>query len=378
MKTVCAHDKCAGCMACVDACPKKAISIRDNLKSYNAVIDQTVCVECNICHSVCQENHPSKQVMPIKWYQGWASETVVRAMGSSGGLATALSQSFIQDGGIVWGCTFAHGQFIFRQATALGELKTFSGSKYVKSNPRGSYSEILKSLMAGKRILFIGLPCQVSALRNFVGEKLESDLYTVDLICHGSPSPRVLELFLKQFGYELSQLKDIRFRKKAHFQTYEIEYGTENYKSIAVNGVTDRYLISFLNCLSYTENCYSCNYAKIERVSDITLGDSWGSLLPKKEQRNGISLILCQTQKGLKLIENSRVHLEDVDIKNAIARNHQLKKPSEKPIHRTDFFEGLVTGEKFDALVKKFYPKQCNRQELKKWLIRLHLGGGVR
>lgn len=376
MKTVCTLDKCAGCMACVDACPKGAISIRDNLKSYNAVIDQNVCVGCNICHSICQVNHPAKQVTPIKWYQGWASETVIREIGSSGGLATALSLSFVQGGGIVWSCVLEHGQFVFRQAATLEELKKFSGSKYVKSNPSGSYSEIRKSLKAGKRILFIGLPCQVSALRNFVGEKLESNLYTVDLICHGSPSPRVLELFLKQYGYKLSDLKDIRFRKKNHFQTYDMEYGMENYKSIAANGVTDRYLISFLNCLCYTENCYSCNYAKTERVSDITLGDSWGSSLPKEERGKGISLILCQTQKGLKLIGNSRVHLEDVDIKNAIVKNHQLKSPSEKPMHRTDFFDGLAIDEKFDVLVKRFYPKQCNRQELKKWLIRLRLIGG--
>ena len=376
MKTVCNIDKCAGCMACIDICPKNAISIQEKLKSYNAIIDENLCIECNRCHVICQENHPAEFQKSIMWYQGWAEESEIRMMGSSGGLASALSKRFIRDGGIVWSCVFENGVFGFEQAQTIDELVKFSGSKYVKSNPVGAYKAIRQSLIAENKVLFIGLPCQVSSLKNFVGAKLATKLYTVDLICHGSPSPQVLEIFLEQYGYKLSELKDIRFRKKNHFQLYNSDYGAKEYKSIAPNGVTDQYLISFLNGICYTENCYSCNYARTERVSDITIGDSWGSELSEVEQKKGISLILCQTKKGLDLVENSTLHLEEVDIDNAIARNHQLKAPSVKPKERDAFLEGLENGEKFNKLVKKFYPKQCNKQELKKWLIRLHLLGG--
>jgi len=376
MKTVCEIDKCAGCMACIDVCPKGAISIKDNIKSYNTVIDEKLCINCNVCHAVCQANHPTESVLPIKWYQGWAATEHIRSIGSSGGLATALSKRFIEDGGVVWSCVFENGIFGFQQADAVEQLERFAGSKYVKSNPSGAYKAIRHDLTDGKKILFIGLPCQVSSLKNFVGTKMQPKLYTVDLICHGSPSPRVLEIFLQQYGYSLSELEDIKFRKKTLYQLYCSSATTKDYRSIAATGTTDRYLISFLNCISYTDNCYSCSYAKTERISDITLGDSWGSNLSDIDQKKGISLILCQTLKGVELIERSELQLENVNIKTAIERNYQLRAPSAKPKNRDFFIEGLQNGKNFNKLVKKIYPIQCYKQMLKKWLMRLHLMWG--
>ena len=54
MITVCEKGKCTGCMACVDICPRKAISVVDDIEYMNAVIDDTLCINCNMCHKVCQ------------------------------------------------------------------------------------------------------------------------------------------------------------------------------------------------------------------------------------------------------------------------------------------------------------------------------------
>ena len=105
-------------------------------------------------------------------------------------------------------------------------------------------------------MLFIGLPCQVAAVRNYMGERIGKQLYTVDLICHGTPSPKVLEKFLSQYQQSLEKIEDIKFRIKGKFQIYE------GYKGIITTGVCDRYMIAFLNALTYTENCYECQYAK--------------------------------------------------------------------------------------------------------------------
>ena len=196
MKTVCTKDNCTGCMACVESCPKNAIKIVDELDSYNAIINEEQCVNCDLCRKVCQNNRNVKFTQPIMWKQGWARDTLVRSSSSSGGVAQAIERAFVRTGGIVCSCAFEKGTFGFMFAESEKEVEKFKGSKYVKSNPSGIYKKIKEYLIAGRKVLFVGLPCQVEAVKCYVGEKLDNSLYTVDLICHGSPSPKVLDNLL--------------------------------------------------------------------------------------------------------------------------------------------------------------------------------------
>lgn len=367
MKTVCSLNQCAGCMACIDICPKKAITIKDTIDAYNAVINENLCINCNACHSICQSNNPAGFREPLQWKQGWSENTEIRSSSSSGGLAAALEYAFIKNGGSVCSCIFCDGRFIFSFADSCEDIILFAGSRYVKSNPEGAYKETKRRLQNGQKVLFVGLPCQVSAVRNYVGEKNAERLLTVDLICHGTPSPKILDTYLKECGFDCSNKKNVLFRNNNKFQL-RIE---DTY--VGIRGKCDKYSIAFLNGISYTENCYSCQYAKKTRVSDITLGDSWGSTLPKEMQRDGVSLILCQTQKGIDLLQRAEVHLEEVDIKNAIAHNHQLEFPTEMPENRNIFFNLLNKGKKFSTAVWKCYPKNCIRQVIKSVLIKMHI-----
>lgn len=366
MTTVCELNKCTGCMACVDICPKNAINIKDSLDAYNAVIDADKCINCNLCHKICQNNNNLELSKPIKWYQGWAEDEDVRSRSSSGGAATALMLSFVENGGYVCSCIFRDGQFLFDVTNKKEDIGMFAGSKYVKSNPQGIYKKIKNLLNNGEKVLFIGLPCQVAALKLFVGEQLVDNLYTVDLICHGTPSPQLLQMFLKQYGYELKDIKNIAFRKKNKFQVRDGD------KGIITNGVTDSYIISFLNGVCYTENCYSCKYAQFNRVSDITLGDSWGSDL-SEEKDKGVSLVLVQSDKGCELIEKADLILKDVDINNAVANNKQLEHPSVKPIKYDRFFKSLKSGTSYNKSIFKAYKKQYIKQLIKKALIKCKL-----
>ena len=371
MPTVCKNDECAGCMVCVDICPKKAIAIDDKKYAYNAQIDDSKCVQCNLCHKVCPNNtYPDFFKAPIEWFQGWSAKDTTRKNGSSGGVASELASAVVELGGCVCSCVFQDGEFLFSMEDENSKLEKFAGSKYIKSNPSGIYKKILEQLKQNRTVLFIGLPCQVAALKNFVNLKLQEKLYTVDLICHGTPSPYFLKMFLKQYDVNLSDLKDIRFRVKDRFQV------TEKYKGIVTTGVRDRYTTAFLNGLFYTDNCYSCKYARKERVSDITLGDSWGSNLSSEEMGKGISLILCQTEKGKDLLLHTRIFTKPVDIDNAIAHNHQLKVPSKKPENRDEFFNMIEHGKLFNYAVFKCFPKECIKQEVNKVLLHLRLMGG--
>ena len=369
MKTVCELNKCAGCMACLESCTKNAIHVEKRLDAYNAVIDTSRCINCGACHRICHVNYPADFRKPVRWWQGWTKSKTILERSSSGGAASAIESAFLHSGGVVCSCQFTKGEFGFSFADTEEALKNFCGSKYVKSNPKGIYRELKTRLKSGQKVLFVGLPCQVSAVRNFVGKTLEENLFTADLICHGSPNPEVLEIFLKQYGMSLKNLDTIQFRSKTSFQL------KENEKPIGTLGTLDRYTLAFLNGISYTENCYSCSYARRERVSDITLGDSWGTELDIK---SGVSLILCQTEKGVHLVEQAELELKGVDIDNAIANNKQLQYPSKLPTDRKEFFDE-ISEKKFNDVVKKHFPMQCRKQQLKGILLKLGIlnRGGI-
>ena len=364
MKTVCDRNQCAGCMACINICPKNAITIEDSLSAYNAVIDESKCINCGNCYSVCQEKNPPNLTHPILWKQGWSKNVEIRNNSSSGGLASALEMDFVRNGGLVCSCVYQKGEFLFSLIENESDIKKFAGSKYVKSNPGTIYKIIKKKLKEGRKILFVGLPCQVAAVKKFTNNA--DNLYTIDLICHGTPSPQILEYFLKDFGLKLDCIQDIRFRVKMNFK---LEH---DHIRFTVPTVTDDYLMTFLNATSYTENCYHCKYAKLDRVGDITLGDSWGSKLDKKCQRQGVSLMLCQNDKGKELLEQTDIFLTDVDLHRAVEFNHQLKSPAIIPKEREVFFDAIRNGTKFKYAVLKCYPKRYIKNIVKSIIYKVN------
>lgn len=368
MRTVCKMNQCSGCMACVDICPKQAISVLDDMEYMNAVIDTNLCVKCNACHNVCQQNKPAELRKPQSWLQGWGNENT-RATSSSGGLGQELIRTMLRAGGVVAACRLRDGDFKFELIEKESEIDAFIGSKYVKSNPIGIYRKIKDKLKENRKVLFIGLPCQVSSLRNYV--KDDNNLYSVDLICHGSPSVKLLQKVIKEYGYDLSKVKSIYFRRSDRFaiETQPVR--------LVPKGVQDRYTLAFLKGLCYTENCYSCQYAQTNRVGDLTIGDSWGTEMTE-ELSKGVSFVMCQTEKGKALLDSLEFDFFDVDFNNSVQRNKQLQAPSPMPSGRKQFFADLNAGKKFKSAVGKAYPKECIRQDVKSALIKLHLysGGG--
>ena len=357
--TVCHQNQCAGCMACVDACPCKAISDIDSKKYMNAVINIEKCIKCNACNTVCQQNHPADLRVPKKWLQGWGND-IIRITSSSGGFGQSVMIAALQNSFCIAACKFQNGEFRFDLIEDKSNVSSFIGSKYVKSNPVGIYKKVKNKLKEGKKVLFIGLPCQVSSMRNFV--KDHGNLYTIDLICHGTPSVHLFQESMEEYGVVLADLQSIYFRKNDRFAI------RSKPKNILPDGVQDCYTRAFLQGICYTENCYRCQYACQQRVGDLTLGDSWGTEM-KEELHKGISLILCQNDKGRELLDMVDFHFFPVDKLKSVEMNHQLDHPTPMPKAREKIFKLLDKGIPFNCAVAILYPKDYFKQKIKQILL---------
>ena len=363
--TVCESGMCTGCMACVECCPKSAIRVVDRLESYDAIIDGSACIECGACHRLCRQKNDSELARPIVWRQGW-SRGEQREKSSSGGVASAIAKSFVRSGGLVCACAGSQRNYHFVMYKDEQTLDEIAGSKYVKSDASGSYKEVRSALRGGSDVLFIGLPCQVASMRAFVGEGLGSRLYTIDLICHGTPSPQILSRFLVGHGCGATYDQPVSFRSKG---SYAFGLAVDG-KRLRHRGSVDAYTAAFLRGYSYTRSCYSCKYARLERTSDLTLGDSWGSDLPVDAQEKGVSLCLCQSEKGLALLKMADLQLFDVDLERAVRNNAQLSAPSLMPKRRARFFSELERGRSVSYALFACMPTYSMKQHAKNLLLR--------
>lgn len=373
---VCNKDMCAGCMLCVDICPVQAISVMDGIDSYNAVINHDLCLNCGRCHKLCPQNSLVNFKEPVEWYQGWSLDPSVRANSASGGMAAEISSKFIQNGGEVCTCVFDNGNFVFNFFDKVEDISSAAGSKYVKSNPHGIYNVLQDKLANGKKVLMIGLPCQIAAAKKYINGSNEQNFYTIDLVCHGTPSPELLRLYLKGKNMALEDINNIQFREKNIVNEHmSVE------KNIVNEKIKDLYMRAYDYGMSYTHNCYFCSYARLERISDITLGDSWGSELSQSEKEKGISLVLCQTTKGRELLNISNAELLPVDVNRAINSNLNLNKPSVMPPSGYKFFSEIKRGKSFQVAMLKSDPIWVIKHRIKNLfpcLIRIKkkCGGG--
>ncbi len=327
---LCEKDKCTGCYACANCCPKEAIEMRaDKDGAIRPFTDTEKCVNCGLCTKVCPVINKVDLKAASKVYAAYADEDI-RSKSASGGIATALSIKFVENGGVVYGASNTHGLNIEHiRVDRVDNLKKLQGTKYVQSRIGNTYKRISADLNTGQKVLFIGTPCQVAALRNFI--KNDTNLFCIDLVCHGVPVGRTLaECMSREGGIDSFDDKTITFRDEDGFS---IKIRDKNNKVLYIGNLKNSYYYNgFIEGYVYRDNCYSCRYACKERAGDITLGDFWGldNSCLDGDLKKGINAVLLNTSKGIDLFDTviGDLSVAERTLEEAVAGNGQLRHSS--------------------------------------------------
>lgn len=321
--------QCSGCGACADVCPVHCIAYRHDASGFiYPSIDADACINCGACDRVCPIRPENVAVRePSDCRAAWAKDADIHRRSSSGGLGYVLAMAVIGRGGVVYGCSAedpAHIRHI--RVEDKDDLAMLRGSKYVQSDTRGIYRQLRADVKSGRDVLFIGTPCQVSAVRNLY-RNYPANLFTVDLICHGVPSQKMLNEQYRAISRPVPE--SVSFRDGNDFRL-ELTYPGGG--SFDGNVWSVPYYRAFFKGYSYRPSCYRCPYAGLKRAGDITIGDFWGINEPHKlpaRSRDSISAVLVNTPKGQNLFGCAAPNLVTQlrPVREAVDGNDQLRHP---------------------------------------------------
>jgi len=366
MTELCDTAACFSCGACVQICPRDAIRLQDDPSGFlSPRIDPGKCVSCGLCRKSCPVLNPQDTHGILACYAGWTANRQERRGSSSGGIAYAVSKKTIHDGGVVFACRYTPGGDVEQACIeTLDELEAARGSKYVKSATKDTYRRTKAFLEKGRKVLWIGTPCQIAGLYGYLGARYPN-LLTVDLVCHGTPPFRYWREYLDHLfpGHRgiTCSFRDNTNGFCMFFHSGEKLLLKRDWKS-------DPYFYAFMYGIDYSESCYSCPFASAGRVADLTLGDFWG--LDRKGMEKVPffpSMILVNTQSGRKILDvlQNELVLIERDVSEAVAGNAQLRQPTPRHALRGPFLDSYRQKGFYAALKETGITETCRKNLLK-------------
>lgn len=305
---------CCGCNACGDICPHGAIVFKpDNGGFLYPDIDYGRCKKCGLCEDICpllkvDSLRRNNTLGEPKSFAAFANDLSIRFDSTSGGLFSILANRIFESdgfvGGAVWDESFLVHQVVTNNRDDLLRLRS---SKYAQSDSRGFYLAVRHACETGRPVLVCGLPCQMAAVRSFLGRDY-SNLTIVDLICRSVSSPAYLQQYIAmQASNHKSRVIAVKQKDKGlgwrnlttklTFANGDIEYDPKQ---------ESYFMRAFEANMISRPSCYDCKFKGFPRLADITLADCWGVVDKLPEYMDcdiGTSLIMCNTEKGEELIE---------------------------------------------------------------------------
>lgn len=357
--------KCTACTACYNSCPYSAIKMASDEEGFMYPhIEKNQCVECGMCEKVCPIIQGDRgQYMQPEVYAGWNLDEEIRINSTSGGIFSALATEILNMEGLVVGAYYdkdfsvKHGVIEKKE-----DIKKLRQSKYTQSNLNEVFRIIKKKLENGKIVLFCGTPCQSSGLQHYLRKSYEN-LYCCDFICRGVTSQKVYKKFID----DISAMHGTRI-KKIQFKNKDFGWNQFTTKLIFTNGAEyqkdryeDYYMRGYLKHNLYLRPaCHECQFKKIPRVSDISLGDFWGigNYGNYLDDDKGTSVILVNSEKGHNLLNKTKknLYLERRTLDEVLKGNVCLLHVAEKGKFREFFFKNMKSY-RFDKLIEKIDKK---------------------
>lgn len=377
VKSVCNINECTACGSCINICPKKCISYVSMVSGTSyASIDTAKCISCSLCQKVCPNLNVAILYKPITCYAAWSNDNKIKRNSASGGIATELYRFVLNTGGCVAGVSMDDDfNAEYHIVDNPSDFTQFQNSKYVYSDTLDVFKRIGSCLRQGKKVLFIGLPCQVAGLRQYllmIKAPLEG-FYAIDLVCHGVTPSEFLKDHIKYLEKKYKQKASKIYFRDPYTYTYTFTLCLiNNNKRFYQRGVyrDDVYQIGYHSGISYRDNCYQCHYARPERTGDLTLADfSYvGKYAPCAYDNKNVSCILCNTDKGRELInilsDKKAAFMEERPLAEEMDTEKQLRHPTIVPVERLSFLKNLQDGDGFEMAMRKAVWKKIIKNEV--------------
>ena len=350
------NSNCFGCGACECICDVGAISIEYNKKGFlEKKIDDNKCIKCYKCDEVCGLNYHKQAPNRMRKSYFFVNKDIYdRNVSSSGGFVKALADYVLDRGGVCFGAAFDEDLTIHHiEVKNKNDIYAILGSKYVQSRTDKTFINVKEAIERNKLVLYVGTPCQIAGLKHFLGDKENNNLITVDIFCHGVPSPKIWEEYLSEY-FDKQNIRYIQFRDKTlgwwQFR-FRIQFTHSEYASY-YRPPEDPFIKSFLNDIIINDACLDCKYRTKEKYSDFYLGDAWNinKIKQNMDDNHGITTVVVNSKRAeeiLKEIEGKH-HVFEIKLEDGV-------------YSRTELFEKKKSSEKRDEFWKLYDEKGIKR-----------------
>lgn len=348
---------CCGCGVCVLSCPKDCLVMRESRNgfSYPNLIKVDACIQCNLCKTYCDFNSNKTNTDVKAAYIAASREKTILYKSSSGGIFYQFARYFLNDGGVVYGAAFIDLQAKHIRVEHLEQLEQLLGSKYVESELGDIFLKVKEDLLLQKKVLFAGTGCQVNSLHKYIGN--HENLFLFEILCHGVPSKKLLELFIKDFEKKNNvTIKNIEFRSKEKYgwtpPTMNIYTNRKKFSDAAYFYSFNRgFGLKYFN----RESCFNCPYTYLTTKSDVIVGDYWNS---EEEFYDtlGMSFIILKSSQAEDYfsIIRKKIDYNTISVEQIAENNKKLIMPSKKPLDYINFWNDFYKHLTYSDLVKKY------------------------